>query len=60
MKIISYYYMYWYAKVEKQKEEKLGIALMRKPINTLHIQGWKNQRSSDCVWPYQGFDMSSF
>ena len=52
--------MYWYAKVEKQKEEKLGIALMRKPINTLHLQGWKYQRSSDCVWPYQGFDMSSF
>lgn len=36
--------MYWYAKVEKQKEEKLGIALMRKPINTLHSQGWKYQK----------------
>lgn len=60
MKIISYYYMYWYAKVEKQKEEKLGIALMRKPINTLQLQGWSTRRSSDCVRPYQGFDFSSF
>lgn len=52
--------MYWYAKVEKRKEEKLGIALTRKPINTLQLQGWSTRRSSDCVWPYQGFNLSSF
>ena len=50
----------WYAKVEKRKEENLGIALTRKPINTLQLQGWSTRRSSDCVRPYQGFDLSSF